>query len=152
MIDAELRKAVAALATRGMSAREISLRLKISRNTVRAIIAQDGKGERRERNDKIPLDRDLLAQLYAECGGYAQRVHWHEHAGGGGTSTRERACLKDLEHLAEVMATLPGRATDSKLTSGAFRAQAHILLENILARSGEFVNAMRRFHDRCRAS
>jgi hypothetical protein len=84
MIDAELRKAVAALATRGMSAREISLRLKISRNTVRAIIAQDGKGERRERNDKIPLDRDLLAQLYAECGGYAQRVHWHEHAGGGG--------------------------------------------------------------------
>jgi ParB-like chromosome segregation protein Spo0J len=73
-------------------------------------------------------------------------------AGGGGTSERERACLKDLEHLAEAMATLPGRATDSKLTSGAFRAQAHILLENILARSGEFVNAMRRFHDRCRAS
>ncbi len=72
-------------------------------------------------------------------------------AGGGGTSERERACLKDLEHLAEVMATLPGRAADSKLTSGAFRAQAHILLENILARSGEFVNAMRRFHDRCRA-
>lgn len=75
MIDAELRKAVAALAVRGMSAREISLRLKISRNTVRAIIAQEGRAERRERRDKIPLDRELLAQLYAECGGYAQRVH-----------------------------------------------------------------------------
>ena len=75
MIDAELRKAVAALAKRGMSAREISRRLKISRNTVRAIIAQDGKANRRERKDKIPLDRELLAQLYADCGGYAQRVH-----------------------------------------------------------------------------
>jgi transposase len=75
MIDAELRKAVAALFARGMSAREISLRLKISRNTVRSIVAQGGRAERRERNDKIPLDRELLAQLYAECGGYAQRVH-----------------------------------------------------------------------------
>jgi len=70
----------------------------------------------------------------------------------GGTSTRERACLKDLEHLVQTMETLPGRAADSKLTSGAFRAQAHILLENILARAGEFMNAMRRFHDRCGAS
>jgi hypothetical protein len=70
----------------------------------------------------------------------------------GGTSERERACLKDLEHLAEVMETLPGRAADSKLTSGAFRAQAHILLASILQQTEAFVNAMRRFHDRVRAS
>lgn len=75
MIESELRKAVAALAKRGMSAREISLRLKISRNTVAAIIAQDGRVQRAERKDKIPLDPELLARLYAECGGYVQRVH-----------------------------------------------------------------------------
>jgi len=75
MIDAELRRAVAALAAHGMSARQISVRLKISRNTVRAIVAQEGRAERRERRDRIPLDRDLLARLYAECSGYAQRLH-----------------------------------------------------------------------------
>jgi AcrR family transcriptional regulator len=69
-----------------------------------------------------------------------------------GTSSDERACIKGLEHLAAAMETLSGRAADPKLQSCAFRAQAQILLENILARSGEFENAMRRFHDRCRAS
>jgi transposase len=75
MIDAELRKSVAVLAAHGMSGREISVRLGISRNTVRAIIAQGGRVPRIVRRDRIPLDPELLARLYAECDGYAQRVH-----------------------------------------------------------------------------
>lgn len=70
----------------------------------------------------------------------------------GGTSERERVCLQDLEHLAHAMEMLPSRAADSKLASGAFRAQAHILLATILRQTEAFVNAMRRFHDRVRAS
>ena len=75
MIDAELRRAVAALAANGMGVREIARRLKISRNAVRAIVKQKGAALRTERNDAIPLDAELLAQLYAECDCFAQRVH-----------------------------------------------------------------------------
>ena len=75
MIDAELRKAVAALATSGMSAREISRRLGISRNTVGGLIARGGSAPCPARQKKIELDPEMLARLYAECEGYAQRVH-----------------------------------------------------------------------------
>jgi KorB domain/ParB/Sulfiredoxin domain len=70
----------------------------------------------------------------------------------GGTSSDERACIRDLEHLAAAMETLSGRAADPKLQSGAFRAQAQILLARVLDRAGEFIDAMRRFHDRCGAA
>ncbi len=43
MIEPDKRKAVFALHTEGMTLREISRRLRISRNTVRAIIRQDGR-------------------------------------------------------------------------------------------------------------
>jgi transposase len=75
MIDAELRRAVAALAGSGMSAREISRRLKISRNTVSGLIARGGAAPRVARPRRIDLDPEMLARLYAECEGYAQRVH-----------------------------------------------------------------------------
>jgi hypothetical protein len=67
----------------------------------------------------------------------------------GGCSARERSCLKDLEQLVEAMGRLSGNAADSRLKSGAFRAQAQVLLAGVLARAGDFVDAMRRFHDRC---
>ena len=75
MIDAELRRSVALLAASGMSAREISVRLGISRNTVAAIIQQNGAMPRIVRKNKVELDEELLARLYRECDGYAQRVH-----------------------------------------------------------------------------
>ena len=71
---------------------------------------------------------------------------------GGGCSARERSCLEDLERLAEAMARLNGHAADSRLDSGAFRAQAQVLLARVLARAGDFADAMRRFHDRCEAT
>ena len=58
------------------SVRDISRRVGVSRNTVRAIIKRHKRGEDgKTRKYKIPLDRELLVELYDECGGYAQRVH-----------------------------------------------------------------------------
>lgn len=58
-----------------MSLKEIVRRLRISRNTVRAIIEQKGEMPVRTRKDKIRMDPDLLKRLYQECKGYAQRIH-----------------------------------------------------------------------------
>ena len=70
----------------------------------------------------------------------------------GELSGRERACLKELEHMARAMETLALLPEDPKPESAAFRAQAQMLLAAILARTGGFVAAMRRFHDRCGAA
>jgi transposase len=76
MIDAKLRNDVLALHRYGLGVRDISRRVGVSRNSVRAIVKRYEKGESgRERKYKIPLDRELLERLYDECGGYAQRVH-----------------------------------------------------------------------------
>lgn len=58
-----------------MGIREIHRRLKLSRNTVRAIIAKQGTMAREIRSDKVALDPELLLRLYRECEGRMQRVH-----------------------------------------------------------------------------
>lgn len=75
MIDPQKREAVFLLHQEGMGVREISRRLRLSRNTVRRIIKQQGRLEVKERRDKIRIDPDLLADLHEKCCGYAQRVH-----------------------------------------------------------------------------
>jgi hypothetical protein len=55
-----------------MPVREISGRLSLGRNTVRRIIAQEGRAPAPAFTPGI--DPDLLRQLYAECNGYVQRV------------------------------------------------------------------------------
>lgn len=67
-------------------------------------------------------------------------------------SSCERTCLKELERVALSMEALSERASDARLKTGAFRAQAGIVLARILGRAGEFLEAMRRLHDRCGAS
>lgn len=67
-------------------------------------------------------------------------------------SARERACLSDLERVACAMQALPTHARDARLTSAPFRAQAGIVLARVLRQADEFLNAMRRLHDRCGAS
>lgn len=64
-------------------------------------------------------------------------------------TARERACLTDLERVARSMETLAARADEAGLKTGAFRAQAQILVARILGRAEGFVSAMRRLHDRC---
>ncbi len=75
MIEPEMRKAVYRLHQEGMGVRELSRRLKISRNTVRAIIRQKGEAPPSARADAVRIDPELLRKLYEECEGYKQRIH-----------------------------------------------------------------------------
>jgi transposase len=76
MIAAEMRNAVFLLHREGMSAREISLRLHLSRNTVRKVIAEAGAPPKHAaKKPPAALDPELLRQLHAQCDGYLQRVH-----------------------------------------------------------------------------
>jgi len=58
-----------------MSQREISRRLRVSRNAVRRIVKQQGKFARQDRSDKKQIDAQLLERLYRECDGWVQRIH-----------------------------------------------------------------------------
>lgn len=75
MIGPDVRNAIYQLHQAGMSLREISRRLHVSRNAVRKIVKQQGKFARRERSDKKQIDTQLLERLYHECDGWMQRIH-----------------------------------------------------------------------------
>ena len=75
MIDPDKRNAIFQLHREGMSLREISRRLHVSRHAVRTIIRQQGKVSHKEREDKIQIDPELLRRLYRECNGWMERVH-----------------------------------------------------------------------------
>ena len=75
MIEPDMRNAIYQLHQAGMSLREISRRLHVSRNVVRKIVKQQGKLTRRERSDRQQLDAALLERLYHECDGWMQRIH-----------------------------------------------------------------------------
>jgi transposase len=75
MIDPDMRNAIFQLHQEGMSLREISRRLHVSRNAVRTIVRQQGKITRKQRNDKIQIAPELLERLYRECDGWIQRIH-----------------------------------------------------------------------------
>ncbi len=74
MIEADKRKAVFLLHQEGMSIREISRRLGVSRGTVKVIIEQGGEKPKIQRKKK-DIDEELLRRLYAQCEGFVQRVH-----------------------------------------------------------------------------
>jgi len=75
MIDPDMRNAIFQLHQEGMSLREISRRLHISRNAVGKIVKQQGKLSRKDRSDKIQIESELLERLYRECDGWLQRIH-----------------------------------------------------------------------------
>ena len=75
MIGPDKRKAIVTLHEEGMSLREISRRLKVSRKTVRDIIQHGGAVPDTVRKDKIEVDSELLRKLHADCGGWIQRIH-----------------------------------------------------------------------------
>jgi transposase len=75
MIEQEKRKAIYCLHKEGMGIREISRRLKVSRNAIRNIIKHKGSIPDTIRKDKIVLDEQLLSKLYKECNGWMQRIH-----------------------------------------------------------------------------
>lgn len=75
MIGPDKRKAVYLLHEEGMGVREIARNMHMSTNTVMQIIAQEGEMPQTVRKDKLEIDSDLLARLYASCEGRAQRVY-----------------------------------------------------------------------------
>jgi len=75
MIDPDRRNAMYQLHRAGMRLREISRQFRVSRNTVRAVIRQEGAMPRTVRKDKIQIDPDLLQRLYHQCDGWVQRIH-----------------------------------------------------------------------------
>jgi transposase len=76
MIETDKRNAVFLLHQEGQPTREIARLLGLSRNTVRAIIAQGGAPPPpHPRADKQALDEELLRRLYQECQGWIARVH-----------------------------------------------------------------------------
>jgi hypothetical protein len=75
MIDPDVRNAIYQLHLAGMPLAAISRQLKVSRNTVRAVIRRGGAAASGARSDKIHVDPDLLRRLHRECGGWLQRVH-----------------------------------------------------------------------------
>ena len=75
MIEADKRKAIFLLHHEGMSVRQIARRLEVSRNTVRAIIEQEGAMPKTVRQDKQRIDEELLRRLHQECEGRVQRMH-----------------------------------------------------------------------------
>lgn len=79
MIEASKRKAIFLLHQQGMSVREIARRLGASRNTVRAVIAQEGQMPKLLRVPKQAIDPDLLRTLHGQCQGWIQRVHEKLH-------------------------------------------------------------------------
>lgn len=75
MIAADKRKAVFLLHQEGMSMREISRRIGISRNAARTVIALGGAMPPAPHREKVPVDPELLRQLYEQCDGWIQRMH-----------------------------------------------------------------------------
>ena len=74
MIDPDTYKAIYKLHEQGMSVRQISRSLHLSRNTIRKILRQKEQPPT-ARCDKIELDLELLRRLYRECDGWIERVH-----------------------------------------------------------------------------
>lgn len=75
MITADKRKAVYLLHQQGMGVREIARHLDISPTTVMKIIDQKGEMPQTIRKDKLHVDPQLLASLYRDCRGRAQRIY-----------------------------------------------------------------------------
>lgn len=75
MIDPDTCKAIYKLHQQGMAIRQISCALRITRNTVRSIIRQQGQTKARINPVKKQLDLELLRRLYGECQGWIERVH-----------------------------------------------------------------------------
>lgn len=75
MIEADVRNAIYQLHLAGTPLHDISRQFRVSRNSVRRIIRQQGALPRTVRKDKIQIDAELLRRLYGECEGWVQRIH-----------------------------------------------------------------------------
>jgi hypothetical protein len=70
-----------------------------------------------------------------------------EHA--EGCSAFEQGMLKDIEIAAKYMQRVVTKGQSPRLRSGAFLAQAELLLAGLLERASAFFQSVRELHDRC---
>jgi transposase len=75
MIDQWIREAILKWHAEGLSMRKIARRLMVDRKTVRSVIQNGETLPIVERPEKIDIDSDLLAELYAKCRGVGYRVY-----------------------------------------------------------------------------
>lgn len=74
MIEADKRKAIYLLHQERMSIRQIARRLRVSRNTVRRVIKEQGQMPPVVHADKQQIDEQLLRDLHQQCQGRIQRM------------------------------------------------------------------------------
>jgi len=79
MIEPDKRNAIYQLHKGGISIRQISRQLNVSRHTVRRIIREKGGVPQITRKDKIEIDPQLLHRLYNQCDGWGERI-WEKLA------------------------------------------------------------------------
>jgi transposase len=99
MIDQDKRQAIYCLHKEGMSLRQIARNMRISVNTVKSIIRQQGMLPEQVRKDKITVDEALLGKVYQDCNGRKQRIHeilTEDHGLDIGYSTLTRL-IRELE-------------------------------------------------------
>ena len=84
------------------------------------------------------------------CGNVALPLEQMMKAGdaGDGCNAFEQAMLNDIEIAQKYMQRVMGRSHDERLTTPAFHAQAHLLLEGLLSRATAFFQSVRLLHDR----
>lgn len=75
MIDSDKSKAVYRLHEEGMSIRQLARQLRMSRKSVRKIIAAQGHPVQISRQDRKRVDEAKIQTLYTDCQGFIQRVH-----------------------------------------------------------------------------
>ena len=66
-----------------------------------------------------------------------------------GCSEFERLFLADLEQAQKVLVRLMTKSSDERLSSRAFRAQAHLLCAGLLSRLPAFTKNLHTLYDRC---
>ncbi|MFC1453296.1 ParB/RepB/Spo0J family partition protein [Verrucomicrobiota bacterium] len=77
-----------------------------------------------------------------------ERLKQHaEHA--EGCSAFEQGMLRDIEIAQKYMQRVMNKSPSPRLRSGAFLAQAHLLLGGLLERASAFFQSVRQLHDRC---
>lgn len=74
MIEPEKRKAVCLLHEGGMSLRELSNKLHLSRISIRRIINEKGSSLKIPRQDKKQVDVERVKALHTDCQGFVQRM------------------------------------------------------------------------------
>ena len=66
-----------------------------------------------------------------------------------GCTAFEQAMLKDIEIAQKYLQRVMGKCHDPRLSSPAFRVQAHLLLAGLLSRAATFIQSVKDLHDRC---